>query len=117
MRGQRPAPRGPTWFCALDLASAFNALEIADDGSREVTAFVTPDAKYEYCRLPFGLACAPGYLMQLMQDILAGLLHTACTAYMDDILVWGRTYAECLERLELVCERLASIAGPFMGDK
>ena len=107
----------PSWYCALDLASAFNSLEIADDGSREVTAFVTLDSKYEYCRLPFGLACAPGYLMQLVQDILSGLLHSACTAYMDDILIWAHSFEECLEHLKLVCERLASSGVSLSAEK
>ena len=58
--------------------------------------------------MPFGLACAPGFLTMLVQECLTSLLNTVCTCYMDDCLVFARTRQECLERTDLVIERLAA---------
>ena len=57
--------------------------------------------------MPFGLQCAPGYLSLAVQEMFNGC-QDIMTFYMDDILIWGRTFEECLERLEIVCERIAA---------
>ena len=100
-RTHRSAPR---FWCTLDLASGFHGIPIAPD-SQPQTAFVTPDGKYAYTRLPFGLQCAPSYMVNLMNEVMQGLQWSICVCYMDDTLVWAHSFEEMMERLELVLER------------
>ena len=50
------------------------------------TSFVTPFGKYEYLKVPFGLAQAPSYFQSLMNKVLNGLNFTL--AYLDDIIIF-----------------------------
>ena len=100
-KSHRGAPR---FWCTMDLASGFHGIPIAPE-SQPQTAFVTPDGKYAYTRLPFGLQCAPSYMVNLMNEVMQGLQWSICVCYMDDTLVWAQSFEEMMERLELVLER------------
>ena len=41
-----------------------------------------------------------------METVLAGLVHTCCVVYLDDILVVARMVEEHLDNLKKVFERL-----------
>lgn len=56
--------------------------------------------------MPFGLCNAPAVYQRMMQDILGGLLWRECLVYLDDVLIFGRTFQEHAERLERVVKRL-----------
>ena len=44
--------------------------------------------------MPFGLVNAPATFQRLMEVVLAGLAHSMCVVYLDDILVFGKTVSE-----------------------
>ena len=100
----KPHRNSPRFWCTIDLASGFHGIPIAPE-SQPQTAFVTPDGKYAYTRLPFGLQCAPSYMVNLMNEVMQGLQWSICVCYMDDTLVWAQNFDEMMERLELVLER------------
>ena len=56
--------------------------------------------------MAFGLKNAPASFQRLMERCLAGLDLRICLAYLDDIIVFGRTVEEVIERLEVVLKRL-----------
>ena len=90
-------------------------MEIHED-DRAITAFVTPDAKFEYCRMPFGLACSPAYLQQLVESVCTGL-YPGLVQYADDLCSYGHTFEEALERLELLLERFAACGISLSAEK
>ncbi|XP_057376543.1 uncharacterized protein LOC130697744 [Daphnia carinata] len=96
---------GAQFFSCLDLASGYWQVPVALE-DREKTAFVTPDGLYQFTRLPFGLSNAPATFQRLMDRVLAGLKWHMCLVYLDDILVFGRSFDEHLTRLELVLTAL-----------
>jgi hypothetical protein len=55
--------------------------------------------------MPFGLCTAPATYQRFLDWILHGLKSNVIN-YVDDILVWGRTRRECLEREKQVRLRL-----------
>ena len=75
---------------------------------REKTSFSTPFGLFQYTVMPFGLATAPATIMRLMTIVFSGMLYSTCLAYLDDIIIFGRTFNEHLERLKLALKRLKS---------
>lgn len=96
---------GQAIFTSLDLASGYYQIPIAE-GSRERTAFVTPDGQYEYTRMPFGLANAPSVFQRAMHKILGKARVNYVIIYMDDVLIPARSFEEGLTRLEEVLNLL-----------
>lgn len=96
---------GAQYFSTLDLKNGYWQVPVAG-GDRQKTAFITPDGLYEFTRLPFGLSNAPATFQRLMDRVLNRLKWTACLVYLDDILVFGRTFEEHQERLDLVLNAL-----------
>ncbi|KZR99520.1 Uncharacterized protein APZ42_004580 [Daphnia magna] len=93
------------FFSCLDLASGYWQVLVAVE-DREKTAFVTPNGLYQFSCLPLGLNCAPATFQRLMDKVLACLKWHMCLVYLDDVLVFGKTYEEHLARLELVLTAL-----------
>lgn len=96
---------GQAYFVTLDLASGYYQVPISEE-SKHLTSFVTPDGQYEFNRMPFGLANAPAVFQRMMNRVLGSARYTKATAYLDDILIYGKTIDECLERLEDVLRLL-----------
>jgi len=56
--------------------------------------------------MPFGLTCAPSVFQRLMDLVLHGLAYETFLVYLDDIIIFGRSFEEHLQRLGTVFERL-----------
>ena len=78
---------GATYFTTLDLWSGYHHIPF-DKSSIPKTAFNSPFGKYEYVKVPFGLAQAPAYFQELMTGILKDL-HIAI-AYLDNIIIFSK---------------------------
>ena len=52
---------------------------------------------YRYTRLQFGVSSAPGIFQRAMDNLLQGMPHVM--AYLDDILISGRSEQEHLGNL------------------
>ena len=102
----RDALHGAHWFSTLDLKSGYWQVPI-QEWEKEKTAFRTSSGQlFEYNQVPFGLCNAPATFSRLMDRILAGLHWETCLFYLDDIIVFGATWVEHLDRLRQVFEHL-----------
>ena len=99
------ALQGASWFSTLDLASGFNQVAV-DEEDKAKTAFITPFGPFEYNRMPFGHCNAPASFARLMQACLNKQIFQILLVYLDDILIYSRTFKEHLKRLEMVLNRL-----------
>ena len=97
--------QGAKYFTTLDLASGYWQLALHPD-DREKTAVVSHFGLFQFTVLPFGLTNAPATFERFMETQLKGCLGKTCLVYLDDIIVFGRTATECLDRLEEVLSRL-----------
>ena len=99
------ALRGNTWFSTLDLASGYHQV-LMDPKDAAKTAFVTNQGLFEFDRMPFGLCNAGATFSRLMEYILSGLQWETCVVYLDDIIVFSRSFEEHISRLEAVFARI-----------
>ena len=60
---------GTKYFSTLDFRDSYHHIPL-DRSSIPETAFNSPFGKYEYVKVPFGLAQAPAYFQELMTRIL-----------------------------------------------
>jgi hypothetical protein len=96
---------GAKFFSTLDLASGYWQVEMNED-ARDKSAFSTPSGLYAWNVLPFGLCNAPSTFERLMERVLAGLRWEILLVYLDDVIVFGNTIAESVNRLERVLLKL-----------
>ena len=99
------ALNGAKYFCSLDLVSGYYQVPMHPD-SKAKTAFCSRSGLYEWNVMSFGLCNAPATFQRMMEKILSGLHWSICMVYLDDILVYGTTVVEVLDRLELVFTRI-----------
>ena len=97
---------GSSWFSTLDLRSGYYNIPIAAD-DRDKSAFVTRRGCFRFTVMSFGLTCAPSVFQRLMDFVLSGLHYLTCLVYIDDIIVFGKTFDQQLERLGEVFNRIA----------
>ena len=97
---------GSNWFSTLDLKSGFHQVSIAEE-DRPKTAFSIPGSGlWQWRVLPFGLINSPSVFERLMERVFAGLTFLILFIYLDDIIVYSKTFEEHLENLGIVFERL-----------
>ena len=94
---------GAKYFSTLDLRARYHHIRLTTD-SIPKTAFTSPFGKYEYVKVPFGLAQAPAYFQELMTGVLKDLPFAM--AYLDDIIIYSSTPEEQLEHIRTVFEKL-----------
>ena len=94
---------GAKYFSTLDLRASYHHITL-DKSSIPQTAFNSPFGKYDYVKVPFGLAQGPAYFQALMTGILKDFGFTI--AYLDDIIIFSRTAEEHLSHIKKVFEKL-----------
>ncbi|MEW8548369.1 MAG: reverse transcriptase family protein, partial [Candidatus Thiodiazotropha sp.] len=95
---------GARWFTTLDLVSGYWQAEILET-DRPKTAFSCHKGLYQFKVLPFGLSNAPAVFERLMELVLRGLTWEKCLCYLDDVIVFGKTFEEALQNHKIIFER------------
>ena len=98
---------GSSFFSSLDLSSAYYQCEILEK-HREFTAFSTRRGHFEFNRMPFGLTGAPFTFQRMMHLLLNAENWEQCVIYLDDVLVFAKSFEEHLDRLRCIFEKLQS---------
>ena len=100
------ALKGACWFSTLDLKSSYWQVEIAEEDKHKTAFTVGPLGFFECNRMPFGLTNAPATFQRLMESCMDDLYLKYCLLYLDDVVVYSKTYEEHLHRLEAVLQRI-----------
>ena len=87
------ALEGASLFSTLDITSAYNQIPVRTEDIAK-TAFVSKYGIFEFTTMPFGLCNAPATFQRLMDVALSGLQWTSCLIYLDDVLIFGRSFDE-----------------------
>ena len=74
------------------------------DRAKEISAFVTSKAFYQFRVMPFGMKNAPATFQRLVNRVIDGI--DGCQAYIDDLVVYADTWDEHMKQLHKLFERL-----------
>ena len=88
-------------FSVLDASSAFWQIQL-DEESSLLTTFNTPFGRYKFLRLPFGLNSAAEVFAKRFRQAFEDI--PGVEAYMDELLISGRSMEEHDERLQMVLQ-------------
>ena len=91
-------------FSTLDLRSGYYHIGLSDSAKPKTAFVVSGMGKFEFNRVPFGLAQASAYFQRLINEVL-----TDCNfamGYLDDIIIFSKTEEEHLQHLKEIFERL-----------
>ena len=94
-----------TYFITLDVRAGYHHIPL-DKPSIPKTAFNSPFSKFEYVKVPFGLAQAPAYFQELMTGILKDFPFAI--AYLEDIIIFSKTSQEHISHIRMVFKKLKS---------
>ena len=92
--------QGYKFFSTLDLRSGYYHIGLSDSAKPKTAFVISGMVKYEFIRVPFGLAQAPVHFQKLINEVL-----TDCNfamGYLDDIIIFSKTEEEHLEHLEII---------------
>nr|GEZ24814.1 reverse transcriptase domain-containing protein [Tanacetum cinerariifolium] len=95
---------GNEYYCFIDGFSGYFQIPI-DPRDQEKTTFTCPYWTFAYRRMPFGLCNAPGTFQRCMLAIFHDMVEKTMEVFMDDFLVFGNSFENCLSRLDKMLQR------------
>ena len=97
---------GTEWFSSIDLQSGYWQLGMSPSDAPK-TAFTCSEGLFQFKVLPFGCCNGVPTFQRLMDYVLSGLRWKVCLLYLDDIIVFSKTFEEHVEQLGMVLARLS----------
>jgi Reverse transcriptase (RNA-dependent DNA polymerase) len=97
---------GAQYLSVFDALSGFTQLEF-DEQSRPITAVQTHRGLHHFKRMPFGWRNGPPEFQRAMQGILSPFLWIFTLVYIDDIVVYSKSFEDHLKHVDLVLKAIA----------
>nr|GFB66152.1 reverse transcriptase domain-containing protein [Tanacetum cinerariifolium] len=91
---------GNEYYCFLDGFFGYFQISI-DPRDQEKTTFTCPYGIFAYRRMPFGLCNAQGSMLAIFHDMVEKTMEF----FMDDFLVFGNSFDNCLSCLDKMLQR------------
>ena len=97
---------GAQFMTTLDLTSAYLQIPLHRD-SRKYTAFLFDSTVYQYTRTPYGFRNSLSAFVRALKLAFGGETDEFVVFYVDDVLVFSKSFGEHLRHLEIVLNKLA----------
>jgi hypothetical protein len=94
------------FFCKVDLRQAFHHIPLATEDCLK-TAVSTPEGQKQFLVYMYGIKNGPPVFQRAGETILREHLYKRCLIYIDDIIIFGKTFAEMCYNLNVVLQCLA----------
>ncbi|GJS38970.1 reverse transcriptase domain-containing protein, partial [Tanacetum coccineum] len=92
------------YYCFHDGFSGYFQIPI-DPHDQEKITFTYPYGTFAYRRMPFGLCNAPGTFLRCMMAIFHDMIEKTMEVIMDDFLVFGNSFENCLSHVDKMLQR------------
>ena len=96
--------KGYKVFSTIDLRAGYHHIGLSESAKPKTAFVISNIGKYQFNRVPFGLAQAPAYFMKLINMVLTDI--NFAMGYLDDIIIFSKTEEEHLEHLRIIFDRL-----------
>jgi hypothetical protein len=92
----------------MDLASGYWQIEMEEDG-KKLTAFICLQGLYEFNMMLFGLTNASPTFQKAINKIFKEYIDEFMNIYIDDIIIYLKSFKEHLKRIEKVLKKLKEV--------
>ena len=93
------------FLTTLDMKKGYWQIEV-DADTRPFTAFICDEGKFEFTRMPFGIKPASSIFQRLVNKLLGQARNRFADAYLDDIIIYSKTWEEHMSHIRFVLEQL-----------
>lgn len=87
------ALQGSQYLTTLDALASFTQLSLEEE-DRPKTAFRCHRGLFQFNRLPFGFRNGPAAFQRVMQKVLAPFLWIFALVYIDDIVIFSKSFSQ-----------------------
>ncbi|CAF1263224.1 unnamed protein product [Rotaria sordida] len=94
-----------TYYTKFDFKSGYFQVPLSKEG-RPKTAFSTRDNHYQFTVLPQGIINGPATFQRVINHILGPARGKYALAYIDDVIIYSKTFQEHLSHLNEICQIL-----------
>ncbi|CAF4574062.1 unnamed protein product [Rotaria sp. Silwood1] len=98
---------GNNYFTKLDLKSGYHQIRIHPD-DKDKTTFVTSHGAFRFNVMPQGLTNSPSNFQRLMYDLLVSSRWDYTLVYLDDVVIFSRTFDQHIHHLNEILSILSS---------
>jgi putative transposase len=98
---------GVQFMTTLDVTSAYYLQIPLHRESRKYTAFLSDSTVYQYKRTPYGFRNSQSAFVRALKLALGSETDEFVVFYVDDVLVFSRTFRDHLRHLDIVLSKLA----------
>jgi len=107
---------GAKYFSVVDMSRGYFQVPLSEK-DRHKTAFTANGQLYQWKVMCLGLCNAPSTFTRLMDLVLNGLTFVYCLVYLDDTIVYSKSFDEHLAHLDEIFSRLIKAGLKLNPDK